>query len=291
MDDFYVTLTSHTNSKYYENSLSNFTNKLASRISLKGNWEVGLSSISLTNYWLNLTESTNINFYYYEKGEQYVDPSIKIPKSSIVNIEHFIKTLNSLLDSGETKLKSRTGFADIILSRFHYDKKTEFVFFNPGSFKKFQVFPDISQEICDILGFKKENIREVTKQRFKMYDIGLKNDPTYTHKTLKGSEKSIWADNRYNLLGKFHSMFVYCSIIKESHVGEQIVPLLRCIETPLDSNYGGQIALNFENPQYIPVRTKEIDNIEIKIKDEDGAPFPFEHGRVILTLHFRKKKQ
>ena len=288
MDDFYVTLSSHTDNKYYENSLLNFTNKLASRISLKGNWEVGLSSISLTNYRLNLIESQEMHFYYYDIKQSITKWSIKIPRGSIVRIDHFYQHLNRLIDSFELGLRKKAGFSTIVLPRFKLDKKSEFIYFELGSFNSKPVFADIPELTCKILGFDRELVKAEATNTFKLIEEEISKDSTYKYK-LTDANRYVWAKYRYNLLGKFHSMFVYCSIIKESYVAEKIVPLLRCFETPLDANYGGQIALNFDNPQYIPVRSKEIDNIEIKIKNEDGDPFPFEHGRVLVVLHFRRK--
>ena len=265
MDDFYVTLTSHTNSKYYENSLSNFTNKLASRISLKGDWDVGLSSISLTNYWLNLAESQEMHFYYYDIKHKITQWSVKIPKGSVVRIDLFYVYLNRLIDSFELRMKKKAGFSNMILPRFKFDKKSEFIYFELGSFNSQPVFADIPELTCNILGYNRQLLKDKIRNTFEIIEKEVTKDTSFKY-ALDDDNRYVWADYRYNLLGKYHTMFIYCSIIKESYVGEQIAPLLRCVETPLDSNYGGQIAINFDNPQYLPIRIKEIDNIEIRIK-------------------------
>ena len=64
--------------------------------------------------------------------------------------------------------------------------------------------------------------------------------------------------------------------------------LLRYVEIPPEVKFGNQIVLSYPDTHYIPVYQNEFGSIEIDIKDEYGYHFPFEFGRSIIILHFRK---
>ena len=46
----------------------------------------------------------------------------------------------------------------------------------------------------------------------------------------------------------------------------------------------------FNPPYYIPVTTTTIDDIEIQLNTEEGAPFPFtSNSKIVVRLHLRRK--
>ena len=82
------------------------------------------------------------------------------------------------------------------------------------------------------------------------------------------------------------SIYVYCNIVKPQIVGNTTVPLLRSIA--VSGNSGDVITETFNNIQYVPVQTKSFEDIEILLRTDTGDPVPFERGKVIVTLYFRK---
>lgn len=85
------------------------------------------------------------------------------------------------------------------------------------------------------------------------------------------------------------ALCVYCDIVDLTMVGDSKVNLLRTVPVPRDAQFMDQIDMEFQRVHYIPVTRTELRNIEVYIKDETGADLEFELGRVILTLHFRKR--
>jgi hypothetical protein len=85
------------------------------------------------------------------------------------------------------------------------------------------------------------------------------------------------------------SLFVYCSLVEDSIVGDSRVPLLRSV--PVKGRYGETIREVFEQAMYMPVRTNNFDQIEISINTEDGQLVPFNSGVSSVTLHFRRVQQ
>ena len=82
------------------------------------------------------------------------------------------------------------------------------------------------------------------------------------------------------------SIFVYCNIVQPQIVGNASVPLLRTIA--VSGKSGDIITETFNNIQYVPLQIKSFENIEILLRTDTGDPVPFERGKVIVTLYFRK---
>ena len=82
--------------------------------------------------------------------------------------------------------------------------------------------------------------------------------------------------------------YVYTDIIKSQYHGDVVVPVLRTVT--VKGEHGSYVSKNFERPHYVPLNKKIFDAISINIRDEAGDLVAFEHGKVIITLHFRRSK-
>ncbi len=65
-NSFYITLPSNVKSEFFENTVANFKTKLAKRIELEGEWEVGLAAISYTYSWYNLSKNGLVDLHYFD---------------------------------------------------------------------------------------------------------------------------------------------------------------------------------------------------------------------------------
>ena len=92
-----------------------------------------------------------------------------------------------------------------------------------------------------------------------------------------------------DLYAGYHTLYAYCDIVDYSVIGNTYSQLLRALEVPTNKDFGDQVVLTYPNPIYVPILKKEFQSIEIDIKEETGKSVPFEFGRVIIVLHFRKK--
>jgi hypothetical protein len=90
-----------------------------------------------------------------------------------------------------------------------------------------------------------------------------------------------------NLLG--HILYVYMSCIKQYLVGNQYVRLLRLIS--VQGAPGDNVYESYVLPYYHDLDCKNINSIDISIRDKTGNLVKFEYGTVICKLHFRKKKE
>ena len=74
-------------------------------------------------------------------------------------------------------------------------------------------------------------------------------------------------------------------------VGDAQVPLLRIV--PVEGRDGEIITITrvFDPIQYCPLLQRRFQTVEIDIRDDMGSMVPFERGRVVATLHCRKRKE
>ena len=82
------------------------------------------------------------------------------------------------------------------------------------------------------------------------------------------------------------TIYVYCDIVQPQIVGDTSAQLLKSI--PAKGKFGDIIAKTFTNIQYVPIRMKSFEAVEVLLRNDTGDPVPFERGKVVITLHFRK---
>ena len=82
------------------------------------------------------------------------------------------------------------------------------------------------------------------------------------------------------------TIYVYCDIVEPQIVGDTGAQLLKSI--PAEGKFGDIIAKTFTNIQYVPIRTKSFEAVEVLLRNDTGDPVPFERGKVVITLHFRQ---
>ena len=82
---------------------------------------------------------------------------------------------------------------------------------------------------------------------------------------------------------------MYCPLVEPRMVGDAQVPLLRIV--PLEGRDEEMITRVFDLIQYCPLLQRRFQIVEIDIRDDTGSIVPFERGRVVVTLHCRKRKE
>jgi hypothetical protein len=82
-------------------------------------------------------------------------------------------------------------------------------------------------------------------------------------------------------------MYVYCDIATDSAVGDARAPLLRVCNVSCE--HGRTVRVVYNRPHYVPVGRREFETIEISMNSEVGKPMPFDFGKSVVTLHFRRQ--
>ena len=84
-------------------------------------------------------------------------------------------------------------------------------------------------------------------------------------------------------------LYVYCPLVEPRMVGDAQVPLLKIV--PVAGRDGEIITRVFDPIQYCPLLQRRFQTVEIDIRDDTGSLVPVERGRVVVTLHCRKRKE
>jgi hypothetical protein len=295
-DNFYITLPSNVGHTFKDNTIANFTTKLASRLEMTGNWEVGLVEMSYTMSWYNVPDDLLIKVRYFEQSTpKILNSKIVLPAGRYDTIDQLISILNN-----EVMHQIRRTHEIAALSetpQFSVNKKTRIVTLKYGldAYNR-RIFPELPEDLCLMLGFDKNAMDEYSGSELIQYSLDLNPiDPKIRPSFLpqdpsKNDKLMLFVGTRpYEIAAGFHSLFVYTDIVKPSFVGDSYTQLLRLVQIPSDARFGQQVLITYPNTYYVPLLTHDFETIEIHIKDDTGASIPFEFGRSIIVLHFRKR--
>lgn len=84
------------------------------------------------------------------------------------------------------------------------------------------------------------------------------------------------------------SLYIYSDVVQPHVVGDKLVPLMRIV--PIQGKPGQSIAHTFDHVKYFPVQNNSFFSVEVDIRDDSGKKIPFERGKVVVSLHFRKRR-
>ncbi len=143
------------------------------------------------------------------------------------------------------------------------------------------LFPYLGEEVENILGF-------IDIGGISLYEKAQKTGHDINEHLM--DLHPIFADEKFKaprsaeLNAGLHSIIVYSNIVEHNFVGDSFAQLLRLVEEPNNSNYGEQVVLRYDQP----LLTHSFDTIQVELKDDTGENIPFEFGRVITKLIFKK---
>jgi hypothetical protein len=288
-------------SKYFvQNTIANFTTKLPAHISLDGKWEVGLSEISYTKSWYNVPEDHEIQIWYMAKGnkDSTILKNVYFKRGFYKTIDDVVETLNSLINKFDDDENNR--WDDQPMFKRNMTNRLVTIEYGKTSDKR-RLLVMLDHDLCQILGFDFEKLKQSNNDILLDYvttedgwlaklKSGELHDESVDYlDELLNKYKRFTATSPFDLSGGYHSLFVYCNVVQPSYVGDSFTQLLRIVEIPTEKIYGDQVHLHYSTTHYVPLLTQEFETIEIDIKAETGESVPFEFGRSILTLHFRRK--
>ena len=101
-------------------------------------------------------------------------------------------------------------------------------------------------------------------------------------------EVGVYTSDRVFGMDPVSALYLYCNVIEPRTVGHTLAPLLGVI--PVKEKSGVNVAKRYEKLQYYPVLKKNISDIHISLRDDQGKAIRFRKGKVVVTLHFRKRK-
>ncbi|MCP4458741.1 MAG: hypothetical protein GY816_12070 [Cytophagales bacterium] len=267
MSDFYITLPSNT--KVEENKTSDYRCPLAHPIELEGQWQVGLASIQYPTAWENVMSGEWIEFNLRSPTLQMV--RINIPSGKYDSVQVLIDKINGLIDEYWDKEEEKASDFDELTKlqvardcvRFEFVSKTNKVQVRISAY--YGNYLRFSDNMQSMLGFKDEVVTRTG-----------------------GGARNVIATYPPSFNASLTSMYVYSSIIESQFVGDVLVPLLKMV--PVHNSTNDLVSIDYTNIHYVNVLSRQFDSIEISIKADTGVLFPFIAGKVVVILHFRKKR-
>ena len=84
------------------------------------------------------------------------------------------------------------------------------------------------------------------------------------------------------------ALYVYCNVVEPQIVGDRRYKLLNHVAVN-NQGPGENTLVEIARHHYLPVSRNHIPEIEVDITDDAGRSIRFERGKVITTLHFRRR--
>lgn len=271
---FYIHLPSDSSLNVYpNNTIAKFSTKLANTVVLDGQYEVGLSEIIYPIDYANIDNRDKSYKFWIKRVVKIVDPETQkesfveeIRKKRLVKtgnystIDEFLDSFNHLIadEFSENNLQNNLRFTKgeddqlILICNRPRDRSSM-----DGAF--FMMSPHLSER----LGYDSE---ATSISLFETYRLRSRNFELNMGKNI---------------------MYIYCDVISHSLVGDVSAPLLRACNLQ-QSAKSRTFHLSFPDVHYKPVQKCQFDTIDISINTEQGNPMPFQSGKVLITLHFRR---
>ena len=319
---FQYTLPSNSSSAYFPNNKANkYQVKLPHPITLSGEWEVALVDIQYQTPWLSLeqplyfvlwmlpedfkifnlvnNESAAFRDYYLYGNESAVPAHevmwsretynpwneagklatiIALPAGNFDSISDCVSSLNQeiLLFLSYRHWPAKLPKHKELEISFHYNSENKQMYANILGFKAIQLV-STEPSILSSLGF-----HYIKSHQHKAINGRDKDKTFYVFDGTKAGAPKLQTSNINNF------MYIHSNLIQHQNIGHNKAQLLAIV--PVRAAHGGQSYWKCDPPFYLPLKSSELDTIDIKIENEKGEPFPFTpNTNVIMRLHFRRR--
>lgn len=143
------------------------------------------------------------------------------------------------------------------------------------------------------LGFKKEEVGRLSANFNRTSKIkSLKLSPLLGEIMGYGSDQVIFNEQ----VGKYapdpsaglHQFVIYekNGLLEHTLFGDKLTSVLRHV--PVSGTYGQIVHENYDNPIWVPVRARYIDEMHFELRTMYGEPVPFQFGSITMTLVFKR---
>jgi hypothetical protein len=280
---YYIDLHSNVVNEEHKNTAAHFFTKLAQPLSLEGEWQATLLSITYPNNYYNLKNDCKITFF---DPDDY-DLSTEGRKLASIDVKRGrYESVESLIDHIHDQLKPLKEYA-IGRFRFVYDKNTKRVKTGvcmdpiegdiPMNRDAIPYHPVIRSLLLDPLNIT-----------FSTIDLPMLLG--FTLSEFEGSERNmINTPYEGSTVASLHHHYtgfeLYTNIIKPHWVGDKFVKSLEFVPFISDKPIGYMLNLV---PREMELESNYIDTIEILLCDLTGREIHFPAGGVQLHLKIQE---
>ena len=246
--------------------------------------------MSGTHFYITLPSNASLDIFPDNKTTSY---RVKLPHTINLNGEWEVGlysisypntwyTLRDINTDTHIYYKDKEGFYSVVkLDYGHYERIQDLIKNINSALTKYAGKGNVTLSLNALTGKVKVQLK--SKYELILFGkmsiiLGFGGKKTEIKKT---SESPYVAD-----LQIISTIYVYSDIVQPQIVGDTSAKLLKTI--PVEGKYGDVITKTFTNIEYVPIQTKSFEDMEILLRTNTGEPMPFEHGKVVITLHFRQ---
>ena len=270
-DHFYVTLPSNSSEEFYgKQHPSNYHTRLDATIRLDPTqWEVGLAEVSYPKTWHNVPDTRLVIF-----APNDVILRGKLRGRRYASGPHLIRELQDALDQmlGNDYKNKVTIEWDVVGRRAVLVRKPDYYVFLPHA-------------VSIPLGF---DIRYDGEATVMSEQMGIRIPRMHLNAHVSARTAGHYPVNVDRMLP---TIYVYCDLVERQRVGDAYVQLLRTLNVSENVSGADVVTGRIEKVHYGAMSRGVFESVEIHVVDGHGDSVPFQHGDVIVKLHFRKKKK
>lgn len=264
MANFFITLVSNSSMNVYpENKTSSFTVLLPQKITLKGDWCVAVAEVHYNYNFFNVNDQNNT-----------------------------IKLIDSALDVNSNQLISGEKIHEVQIRSGYYTTVNDLI-----STVNAQVSPYLHKNGY-LLSIDKLSNRTIVHRGY------VKNEVSHIylsgrlgmqlgfspHADIMQSEISSHIGNV--CFGVPDQMFIYTDIIDPTFIGHEKAYVIKVVNTEAKKyKFGDACYKEYTHMHYMRLQKRDFDSISVHIRDYTGEFMPFQHGVLMIKLHFKRQNE
>jgi hypothetical protein len=286
MNSFYVTLPSNAEAGC---KTGDFFVRLPQNIAFSDNYEVGLCELSYPHTWNTLqgiheADSKLLDNQLQLQLKHGESATVTVPLAHYGTVDDLFYGIHrGILDKADKLAQMTKASHKEAVKKKHLKIATRLPrkHMGLGLSKKIRqkallVLEDVTKRVI----FRKPvEIKYIELSRKLQYMMGFKERILRARLNI--------ATDLVDLSAGMGHLYVYSSIVAPQIVGNVMAPLLRVVRA--EGHSGDVIEKVYSTPHYVPITAKECNRIDITVCSDSGLPIPFQYGKVIVKLHFRRK--
>jgi len=264
MSDFFITLVSNSSMKIFPaNKTACFTVLLPEKISLKGDWSVAVAEIHYNYNFFNVNDENNKIKLIHNVADENTNEIDKITAEDIVTLEVTCGYYNSVIDLIAAINHQLSPYLENNESLLSIDKKSNRTIINTNYVKKSVHHIYLEGRLGMQLGFE-------------------------PHMDILQAQMSPHVGNLR--FGVPDQMFIYTDIIDPTFIGHEKAYVIKVVNTEGKKfTFGDTCYKEYTHMHYMRLQKREFETISVDIRDYTGQFMPFQHGVLMIKLHFKSQ--
>lgn len=270
MADFFITLVSNSSMNIFpENKTSSFTVLLPEKISLKGTWSVGVAEVHYNYNFFNVTDDNN-ELTLHTKNVEDVTSSNRITRNEIKSSE-----------MPKHKVSIKKGYYNTVAALIGTVNKSLKPFVN-GNDTVFSI-----DEVTNRTMVHRENLRPEIEKIFLEGRLSMQLGFMPGRDVLMFKSSPHVGNTKFGIPDQ---MLIYTDIIEPTFIGHEKAYVIKIVNTePKNYTFGDACYKEYTHIHYMAIQKREFESISVDIRDYTGEFMPFQHGVLMIKLHFKRE--